>query len=913
MITSEAASEATSLIQQGVAAAKAGDKEGAKPLLRRAAELDPSSEAAWLWLASLYTELPIVAHCLQMALQANPANAQAAQALQTVMAQLQNGEQATHQGNGSGPLNGAGADHEGDAEQQYSSEYDFEELKRRGIVAGKGGRREEAKQYLLAATDANDSDPEVWLWLSTVVDDPEDKQIALENVLALDPLNMPARTAIEANAEPLERVRRGEVITPPPAPDPSKSIYQTTGPFASGPLLNSGPSSSPPSGPLFSSGPLNSGALNSGALNSGPLATTGPLGARLQQAGSGGESGPLRMGTAPKLFEGVGKEDATPSQPAGPPSVIAGRYRVLNMTEGPEGPTYIVCDVERHQFYVLRSQKSEISELKKHNVNFIKHDGIPFTVVQIGTNGLTLRNFISTVGALPPDLVAQHGVTMLKAIAAEHAKGPILTARKYITPDTIALNAMGEIALEPPAEQIATPRSDGMTTPFLPTEQAQHGRLAPTSDIFAIGAILFFMLTGTPPPPAGYIPKKQGGVFETRPFEEYPGIPEDFAQVLATALQPNPADRYPTAADMANALRSTMAGHNVKKEFPKVPLAIVGALVAVAVVAWAFLAGPLHNLNLSGLAHLVNQGNATPVATEVAVVAPTPIPAPPLARAILNSVDSRRFPANTLYFSALDPTGMPILGLPAATVKLRENGADITSMRLSELRRTTDAINVLVALDTSDKMAGHAMDDAKTALHILADRLQPGDNMSLLTFGDAARQVQEYTVSKSQFLAAVDAQQAAGKTQMVDIVNVATQLALEQLQGGYTALVIVTNGGLPKGKSAATNGAVDAIVRVANTANLPIYFVGMDKATYPQEAAEQMAARTGGVALVADVPDTGGVGEAIKKVEQQLHNVYKLNYDSPSPSPQADHNVELAVTVNGVTQTDKRSYKYWER
>ena len=159
--------------------------------------------------------------------------------------------------------------------------------------------------------------------------------------------------------------------------------------------------------------------------------TSGPLSARLQQAGAVGDSGPLKMGTAPKLFEGAGKEESQPSEPVGPPTTIAGRYRVLNMTEGPDGPTYIVCEIERRQFYILRSQKSEVSELKKHNVNFVKHDGIPYTIVQIGTNGLTLRNFISTVGALPPDLVAQYGVAMLKAVAAEHANGPILAARKY--------------------------------------------------------------------------------------------------------------------------------------------------------------------------------------------------------------------------------------------------------------------------------------------------------------------------------------------------------------------------------------------------------------------------------------------------------------------------------------------------
>ena len=67
------------------------------------------------------------------------------------------------------------------------------------------------------------------------------------------------------------------------------------------------------------------------------------------------------------------------------------------------------------------------------------------------------------------------------------------------------------------------------------------------------------------------------------------------------------------------------------------------------------------------------------------------------------------------------------------------------------------------------------------------------------------------------------------------------------------------------------------------------------------------------VAVYADPPDTGGAGEAIKNVEVQLHNVYKVTYDSPSSSPQADHTLELSVTGGGATHTDKRSYQYWQR
>src|SRR5215212_2833463 len=104
MITSDLANEAASLLQQGLAAANAGDKEKAKAILRRASEVDPNNEAVWLWLASLHTDLPIVSHCLQRALALNPHNAVAEQALQAVTRKIQKGQQVTSGPLTSGPL-----------------------------------------------------------------------------------------------------------------------------------------------------------------------------------------------------------------------------------------------------------------------------------------------------------------------------------------------------------------------------------------------------------------------------------------------------------------------------------------------------------------------------------------------------------------------------------------------------------------------------------------------------------------------------------------------------------------------------------------------------------------------------------------------------------------------------------------
>ena len=60
------------------------------------------------------------------------------------------------------------------------------------------GNKEEGRQLLEQLLEAEESNEQVWLWLSTVVDTDEDREICLENVLALDPNNVMAQQGLEA-------------------------------------------------------------------------------------------------------------------------------------------------------------------------------------------------------------------------------------------------------------------------------------------------------------------------------------------------------------------------------------------------------------------------------------------------------------------------------------------------------------------------------------------------------------------------------------------------------------------------------------------------------------------------------------------------------------------------------------------
>jgi hypothetical protein len=60
------------------------------------------------------------------------------------------------------------------------------------------GNKEEGRQILEELLETDENNAEIWLWLSAVVESDEDREICLENVVALEPDNAVARKGLEA-------------------------------------------------------------------------------------------------------------------------------------------------------------------------------------------------------------------------------------------------------------------------------------------------------------------------------------------------------------------------------------------------------------------------------------------------------------------------------------------------------------------------------------------------------------------------------------------------------------------------------------------------------------------------------------------------------------------------------------------
>lgn len=105
----------------------------------------------------------------------------------------------------------------------------IEEQLQRGIAAAKAGRKDEARRLLTQAVELDEHNERAWLWLSGVVTTFEDRQICLENVLALNPDNAHAQAGLEwlrQNAPPSPPA----APPPPVAPPPADTLWQAPPP-----------------------------------------------------------------------------------------------------------------------------------------------------------------------------------------------------------------------------------------------------------------------------------------------------------------------------------------------------------------------------------------------------------------------------------------------------------------------------------------------------------------------------------------------------------------------------------------------------------------------------------------------------------------------------------------------------------
>ncbi len=269
-----------------------------------------------------------------------------------------------------------------------------------------------------------------------------------------------------------------------------------------------------------------------------------------------------------------------------PDTILQSRYRIVrHLGRGGMGAVYEAIDLRLgHRVAVKQAltcderlwrqfeQEARMMAVLNHPVlprvsDYFTEDNRAFFVMQY-VEGSDLSDIIAQQpGPLPRNAVVAWADQLLDALVYLHSHDRQIVHRD-IKPHNLRVTDGGRIVLldfglaKSKGANHEDKDSDrsvfGYSPRYAPLEQIQDLGATPQSDIYALGATLYHLLTGVKPPDAltratAFITSKPNPL---KPAHEInPAVGEELSEILSRAMQQNPNARYASAKEFREALR----------------------------------------------------------------------------------------------------------------------------------------------------------------------------------------------------------------------------------------------------------------------------------------------------------------------------------------------------------------------
>jgi WD40 repeat protein/predicted Ser/Thr protein kinase len=175
-------------------------------------------------------------------------------------------------------------------------------------------------------------------------------------------------------------------------------------------------------------------------------------------------------------------------------------------------------------------------------------------------------------GALPPREAAQVVAQVARAVHAAHQRGII---HRDLKPHNVLLDSAGNpkvtdfgLAKRVEGDSSLTATGQVMGTPsyMSPEQAAGQPDVGPLTDVYALGATLYYLLAGRPPFQAASPAETLMQVLADEPIPPRrwnPAAPRDLETIALKCLEKSRVRRYASAADLADELERFLAGEPI--------------------------------------------------------------------------------------------------------------------------------------------------------------------------------------------------------------------------------------------------------------------------------------------------------------------------------------------------------------